>query len=278
LYLVTGATGNIGSELVKALRAAGEPVRVIVHSDPSGHGFPTEVDVRLGDLTDASTLRSAWDGIRGVFLLPGYDQTPELLRDARAAGVERVVLLSGGSAGSGDRSNAITAYMAQTESDVRESGLPWTFLRPTAFMSNALRWLGKLNAGDVLRLPFADVRTACIDPFDLAAVACGALLDDRHAGRVHTPSGPESLLPADQVKILAEVLDRPLAFEAQPNDEAYAEMLKTTPPRYVDAFFDFYVAGALDESKVTPVVREVTGREPRTFRTWATEHRSEFLR
>jgi uncharacterized protein YbjT (DUF2867 family) len=128
----------------------------------------------------------------------------------------------------------------------------------------------------VLRLPFAGVRTACIDPLDLGAVAAAALREDRHSGQILTPTGPESLLPADQVRILGEALGRPLTVEAQPDDEAPAEMLQTTPPQYVDAFFDFYAAGSLDESQVTATVEQVTGRHPRTFREWAREHASEF--
>jgi uncharacterized protein YbjT (DUF2867 family) len=276
MYLLTGATGNVGGEVVQALSAAGEPVRALVRSDPPDGTFPADADVRRGDLTDPSTLRGIWEGILGVFLLPGYDEAPAILRDARAAGVQRVVLLSGGSAGSGDMSNAVTAYMARSESAVRDSGLQWTLLRPAAFMANALRWRDKLGDGDVVRLPFAGVRTACVDPFDIAAVAGAALLDDRHAGQIYTPTGPESLLPADQVRILAEVLHRELTFEAQPDDEARREMLQTTPPKYVDAFFDFYVAGSLDESEVTPTVEQVTGRRPRTFRAWAEAHATEF--
>jgi uncharacterized protein YbjT (DUF2867 family) len=277
MYLVTGATGNVGAELVRALSAVHEPVCALVRSDPPPQALPADVDVRRGDLTDPSTLRDVWGGIRAVFLLPGYDETPAILQDARAAGVEHVVLLSGGSAGSGDMSNAITAYMVRSESAVRESGLRWTILRPAAFMTNALRWRGQLRDGDVVRLPFAAVRTACVDPSDIAAVACSALLADCHAGQIYTPTGPESLLPADQVRILGEALHRALTFEAQPDDEARREMLQTTPPQYVDAFFDFYVAGSLDESKVTPAVQQVTGRPPRTFRDWAHAHAPQFM-
>ena len=128
----------------------------------------------------------------------------------------------------------------------------------------------------MLRLPFADVRTACVDPRDIAAVAAAALTVDGHAGQVYVPTGPQSLLPSEQVAILADVLGRPLTAEAQPNDEASAEMLRTTPPEYVDAFFDFYVGGALDESRVLPTVRDVTGREPGTFAAWAKRHAPDF--
>jgi len=87
-------------------------------------------------------------------------------------------------------------------------------------MSNALRWLPQLSAGDVVRVPFANVRTAVVDPHDIAAVAAVALHQDGHDGRIYCPTGPQALFPADQVRVLAEVLDRDLRFEAHPDDEA----------------------------------------------------------
>jgi hypothetical protein len=62
----------------------------------------------------------------------------------------------------------------------------------------------------------------------------------------------------------------------QPDDEARAEMSAAMPAAYVDAFFDFYVNGTLDESQPRPDVSEVTGRPPRTFRQWAQAHAGPF--
>jgi uncharacterized protein YbjT (DUF2867 family) len=275
MYLVTGAGGNVGAEVVRALAAAGEPVRALTH-DRAPPGLPDGAQAVRGDLNDAPSLAGPLRGVRGLFLLPGYQAAPEILAQARRAGVERVVLLSGGSAGNPDTSNAITAYMARSEREVRESGLPWTFIRPTAFMSNALRWKPQLDRGDVVRVPFAGVRTACVDPADIAGVAALALTAAGHAGQVYLPTGPQSLLPAEQVAILADVLGRDLRCEAQPDDEARAEMSKTTPPEYVDAFFDFYVAGSLDESRVRPTVEDLLGRPPRRFEVWARDHAAAF--
>ena len=106
-----------------------------------------------------------------------------------------------------------------------------------------------------------------IDPYDIAAVAAAALTSDGHEGRVYTVSGPEPLHLAHRVRILGEVLGRGLRFEGQPDDEARAEMSASMPAEYVDAFFDFYVTGTLDESQPQPDVRDVTGRAPRTFRS-----------
>jgi len=143
-------------------------------------------------------------------------------------------------------------------------------------MSNALEWADQLRSGDVVTAPFAGVRTAQIDPLDIAAVAAAALTTDAHEGRSYRLSGPESLLAADRVAILAHVLGRELRLEPQPDEEAYADMSARMPTEYVDAFFSFFVDGTLDESEVLPTVEEVTGRPPRTFADWAAAHAGAF--
>jgi uncharacterized protein YbjT (DUF2867 family) len=115
-----------------------------------------------------------------------------------------------------------------------------------------------------------------IDPHDIAAVAAVALTSAGHAGRHYTLSGPEPLRPADRVRILGEVLGRALTFEGQPDDDARAEMSKSMPAEYVDAFLSFYSEGTLDESRVRPDVSDVTGRPPRSFREWVQAHATAF--
>src|SRR3954452_4551654 len=142
-------------------------------------------------------------------------------------------------------------------------------LQTNSFMANALRWKDQLEAGDVVRLPFAGVPIAMIDPADVGAVGATALTERRHAGRSYRLSGPEGLLPEEQVAILGAALDRRLTFEAQPDDEARAEMEAQMPTEYVDAFFAFFSEGTLDETTVWPTVQEILGRPPGTFVEWA---------
>lgn len=99
-----------------------------------------------------------------------------------------------------------------------------------------------------------------------------ALTDEGHDGRSYRLSGPEPLRPADQVAIVTDVLGRRVRFEAQPDDEAHAEMSATMPAEYVDAFFSFFVDGTLDESEVLPTVEQVLGRPPLTLAQWARQH------
>ncbi len=272
--LVAGATGNVGSDLVDQLVAAGVRVRALVRSADAL--LPDRVEPVVGDLNEPDTVVPALRDVRGMFLLAGYRDMPALLERACEARVERVVLLSGGAAVASDLDNAISAYMLTSEEAVRQSGLAWTILRPFAFMSNAFRWLPQLRAGDVIKLPFAQVATAMIDPYDIARVAAAALLDDRHGGHVYRVSGPESLLPADQVRVLGAVLRRDLRFEAQSDEQARCEMSASMPLEYVAAFFSFYVDGTLDESQVLPTVEQITGERARTFEQWARIHADAF--
>lgn len=276
MFLVTGVTGNIGSEVARALLASGQPVRGVIRTGTDIGTLPAGMEPVVGDLNDADSLLPALSGVDGVFLLPGYDGAAEFLAAAAHSGVHRLVQLSGGSAGSRDMSNAVTAYMAKAEDIATASGLAWTILRPSAFMSNALRWLPQLEAGDDITAPFATVRTAAIDPADIGAVAAAALTTDGHAKQIYRLSGPEAMVPAEQVAILAEVLDRPLRFIGQSDAEAYADMSSQMPAAYVDAFFDFYVKGSLDESAVLPTVPDIIGRPANSFVAWARAHAAEF--
>lgn len=272
MILVTGATGNVGGEVVQALARAGQPVRALVRKPAD-----LPADQVAGDLNEPDSLGPALDGVRGVFLLPGYRDMRGLLARMRGAGVERVVLLSSFATVATDTDNVLSQYMIDSETAVRESGLAWTVLRPNAFMSNALRWLPQLRAGDVVRDAFGTVPVASVDPYDIAAVAVRALLDPGHEERIHPLSGPEPLLPAERLAVLADVLGRDLRFQALSDEEGRADMAAAgVPEPYIRAFFGFYGDGTLDESRVYPTVERLTGSPPRTFRQWATAHRAQF--
>jgi uncharacterized protein YbjT (DUF2867 family) len=269
MIFVTGATGNVGRELVRVLAQAGQPVRALIRRDADRERLPAGAEGFVGDLNDPGSLAPGLSGVRAAHLLAGYDGLDELLAAMRDAGVERVTLQSSSGVPSGDMTNAVARYHILSERAVRESGLAWTFLRPNSFMTNTLQWVPQLQAGDVVRAPFAGVRVATIDPADIGAVAARALATSDHEGRSYRLSGPESLLPEDRLRILGEVLGRPLRFEAQSDDEARAEMSAAMPAEYVDAFFSFFVDGKLDESEVLPTVESVLGRSPRRFEEWA---------
>jgi uncharacterized protein YbjT (DUF2867 family) len=276
MILVTGATGNAGGGVVNGLLELGADVRGLVRPG-SDANLADGADAAPGDLNDPDSLRGPLEGVSAVFLLSGYEgleRTLELMRDS---GVERVVLLSSSAAPTGDLTNAVARYHILSERAVRESGLPWTFLQPNSFMSNAFRWFTQLEKGDVIRGPFADVPISAIHPDDLGAVAALALTTPDHEGQTYRLSGPDALRPGEQVAILAKYAGRDLRFEGQTDEEARAEMEAAMPKEYVDAFFNFFAEGAVDETTVHPTVKQVTGKQPRTFEEWA-EANAEALR
>ncbi len=272
MHLVTGATGNVGSEVVRALLASGERVRAVTR-DGSADGLPDGVTAVAGNLTDPASLSDAFADVAGVFVLPGY---PGVVDAAAAAGVDVVVQLSGTSVQTGDQDNPISAFMMASEDEVRASGVRWTILRPYDFMANTLRWADQLAEGDVVREPFTGVPVAMIDPVDIGAVAALALLSADHASQVYTLSGPELLVPADRVRILGEVLERRLILEPLSDAEARKVLGDQQPAEYVDAMFSFYVDHTIDVSQILPTVPELLGRPARTFRQWAQAHAGAF--
>ncbi len=150
MILVTGATGTIGSDVVRQLAARGAKVRALTR-DPAKARVPAGVEVVRGDYGDPASLDAALSGATAVFLLrpPGPDegQDAALADAARTAGAERLVKLSAIGTGDPDSGPSAQWHLAG-ERAVRDSGLAWTVLRPSSFASNTLTWLQALRAGE----------------------------------------------------------------------------------------------------------------------------------
>jgi uncharacterized protein YbjT (DUF2867 family) len=263
--LVLGATGNVGRALTTAAAAAGHDVRAVVRREVDlGEG----VEVHIGDLDDTDSLVDALGGVDGLFTLAGYGGLAGTLEAAKDRGVRRVALLSSSAAPSGRTDNAVAKYHIESEALVRASGLEWTALRPNPFMSNALRWLPQLRDGDDVREPFGDVPLSVTDPADIAAVALVALTQEGHAGRAYRLSGPQALTAAERLATIGAVTGRSLRLVVPSDDDARRELSQAMPEPYVDAFFQFYREGLIDETTVHPTVREVLGRPPVAFQDW----------
>jgi uncharacterized protein YbjT (DUF2867 family) len=277
MILVSGATGNVGSALSRALHEAGVAVRALVRDPVKAAGrLPAGVDLAAGDFNRPESVTAALRGASGLFLLSGYDGVERLLADARDAGVTRVVLLSSGSVLGTDTGNAVARYHLAAEHAVAAGGIPWTFLRPNSFMTNTLRWTDQLGRGDTVRTQFPDVAVSTIDPRDIADVAVRAFTEAGHTMQRYRLTGPQALTPAERVGILAEVLGRPLRADGQTAQETHEELFATLPAEYAAAFEAFFADGIIDETTVTTTVTAVTGKPARTFAQWAGDHFGSF--
>lgn len=279
MILVTAATAPVGRSIVERLVTAGRPVRALTR-DPQQSGLPAEAEVVAGDLSDPDSLRSAMEGVSAVFLLavvPGF--APAFIAAAQDAGVRRIVFQSSGSVRDEvqEQPHAVAAFHHEIEQALRESGLEWTFLRLELSASNAIQWAfdvpAQVKAGDVVRGPYAQAAGAPIHPADFAAVAVEALTDDSHAGQTYRITGPESLTHAEQIRLLGEVLGRPLQYEELSADAAREAMGPYAP---ADVLLDDWALHIDSPAPVNYTVKKLTGRPGRSYLQWAQDFRPEF--
>ena len=280
MILITGATGHVGSELIAALlpTQAGQ-IRVLTRNPDAV--FPDDTQKVVADLGD-SDLAPVLDGVQAVFLLTdglniaAHDH--RLVAAARLGSVERIVKLSVLAVGHG-ATDPITTLHRAGEQAIRDSGLGWTFLRPTGFMSNALNWAPMITADQVVHAPFAVGRAAVVDPADIAAVAAAILTHDSHNHRIYELTGPEPLSPADQVAILSQVLGRDLRYAESDPADMLAQMVSYGMPEELAHAVVEQFRSTLEpfNSEPTGDITAVTSRPARSFTDWAQSHRTELL-
>jgi uncharacterized protein YbjT (DUF2867 family) len=280
MYVVTGATGNVGRALVGVLAAAGAEVTATSRGITAAD-VPEGVRQRRADLTDAQSLRPVLDGAEALFLQNGGAsahllRTDDLLDVAKGAGVRRVVLLSsqGVVTRPGSASHGLVARAI--EDAVRGSGLDWTILRPGGFASNAYAWAGSVRTGRTVAAPFGDVGLPVVDPDDIAGVAAVALREDGHAGEVYELSGPGLVTPRQQAAAIGAALGEPVRFVELSRQEAAAGMAAFMPADVVETTLSILGDPTPAEQRVGPDVERVLGRAPGTFAEWARRNAAAF--
>jgi len=271
MIVVTGATGNVGRPLTRALAEAGQQVTAV-----SRHAVAAPDGGRhvAADLAEPASLEPALAGAKALFLLLSGDlhaagaNPADIIGHAAASGVRRIVLLS--SQGVATRPFGQTRIALRALEDVlRESGLDWAILRPGGFASNALWWAESVRAQRVVAAPFGDTGVPIIDPADIADVAAACLLDDRHTGGVYELTGPEVITPRQQTEAIAAALGSPVRFHNLTRDEAKAAMAQSMPAELADDTLDILGSPNPAELRVSPDVQQVLGRAPRPFTDWA---------
>jgi uncharacterized protein YbjT (DUF2867 family) len=283
MILVTGATGHIGSELVRLLADQGVPARALVHSpDKAAPIQRLGLETAVGDYQQPDTLDAAMKGCDQLFLLspptPRQPQQEQQVIDAaRRAGVEHVVKQSVPWAGP-DAPLVFSRWHGQVEQHLAQSGLAYTLLRPNNFIQNFLMSAQQVADQGILYGMFGDGRIAFVDTRDIAAVAAELLTNPGHQGASYTLTGPEALTAAEVAERLSAATGRQVRY-VDVGPDAFRQALAGAgmPGWLVDGVVEGNtMLAAGHAATVTDEVARLTGRPPRTFAQFAADHQVAF--
>jgi uncharacterized protein YbjT (DUF2867 family) len=265
MILVTGATGKVGSELIKQLETGKEPFRAGVRR--GGIGMASVAF----DFDKPETFGPALTGIERLFLLTsgGTEREGPAVAAAKKAGVRHIVKLSVfGAEGEGF---AFGRKHRAIEKKIEASGIPYTFLRPSGFMQNFLAQAASIKSQGAFYLPAGDSRSSLVDVRDVGAVAARVLTSGGHEGKAYALSGPESLSNAEVAEKLTRALGRKVTYVQPPEAEFRKSLIGMgMSAAYADDYIDllnYYIAGK--GAPVTPDVEKVLGKKPGTFEEFA---------
>jgi uncharacterized protein YbjT (DUF2867 family) len=278
MILITGASGNVGQEVLGQIAKTGRPIRAAFQSAAKAAMAPVGVETVILDYNKPETVRAALRGVERVFLVgPVTPDLPELERKAteeiKRSGVRQIVKLSamGGQAATFPRQHE------ESENYIKASGIPYTFLRPNGFMQNMVNYNGAaIRSQNAFYGTQGDGKVSHIDIRDIAAVAVRVLTEEGHVGKIYTLTGPEALTNSRVAEILSSALGREIRYVDLPPREMKQALLAAGMPEWnVDALLDlnelYRSGGAI---AITGDVEQILGRKPKTFEQFAQDYSS----
>lgn len=280
-YLITGATGDVGSRVVRQLIERDNRPRILARNPEKARAlFGQCAEICVGDLADPVTIRSAMKGVQTLFLvnvgpeIPQRDEAAAVI--ARETGVERIVKLSSLDV---EQGLAIGAWHEKGEAAIRASGVAYTFIRPTGFMTNLLAWAHSIKTEGIVRSSAGNGGRPFIHSEDIAAVSVEALLNQDYAGRVLSITGPESLTFGDATQIIGRAIGKRLVYQIMSDEEAgerYSRFSGSADETGAHvALWKAIRGGRL--AATTDGVQQTLGRKPISLEQWASENAHYFL-
>ncbi|HXH45391.1 MAG TPA: NmrA/HSCARG family protein [Bradyrhizobium sp.] len=281
--LVTGATGNVGSNVVQQLVNRGADVRALVRNSAKA-SFPAGVEVVQGDLLDVDSLRSAMSGVSTLFLLNGvvadeFTQAVIALNVAREVGVERIVYLS---VIHSDIYVNVPHFAGKfgVERMIEAMGMNATILRPAYYMDNEITVKDVVTGYGIYPMPIGDKGLAMVDARDVGEIAAIELIRREQSSEPLPTTrinlvGPDTLTGVDAAAIWSDVLGRPIAFPG--NDTAgFEQNLRQFMPSWMA--YDmrqmaerFQTDGMIPEAGDVDRLTALLGRPLRSYREYVAQ-------
>jgi uncharacterized protein YbjT (DUF2867 family) len=291
MLLVTDVTGHVGKAVLAELANGPTAVRALLQTGgepPVQASSPVQapnIEAVHVDPADDASLQRAVQGVEAIFLAwPFSPQLAEahmrIVSAAKAAGVRRLVQLSGVGADPNMCCARMLRWYGQAEVSVAATGLEITRLRPSMLLQNLFEFSASIAQQGVIAGPFRTTKWTWVDARDVGAVAAAALRDPAHTGRTYTITGSESLSYQQIAERLSRILDKPVRYTDITANEARGWLqAKGLSPVMIEAKLELWDACASNLLNVapTPVVKEVTGREPRSVDDFLRDYRKQFL-
>ena len=281
--LVTGATGNVGHNVVDQLAKRGADVRALVR-DPAKADFPAGVAVVKGDLLDVGSLREAFSGVTSLFLLNAvvpdeFTQALIALNIAREAGIERIVYLS---VINSDLYVNVPHFAGKfgVERMIEAMGMHATILRPAYFIDNEVMIKDVVTGYGIYPMPIGTKGLAMVDARDIGEVAAIELLRRENApdplplNRINLV-GPETLTGPAVARIWSEVLDREIAYPGE-DFAGFEKNMQQAMPSWMALDMRvmaerFVTDGMVPEEGDVERLTTMLGRPLRTYRDFAAQ-------
>jgi uncharacterized protein YbjT (DUF2867 family) len=282
MILITGASGNVGKEVLKQITQTGFQVRAAFQSAGKAATAPSGIEIVTVDYNQPETLRAALKNVDRVFLVgPPAKNLPALERKAvdeiKQSGAPHIVKLSA----MGGRAAIFTRQHADSEDYIKSEGVPYTFLRPNGFMQNFVNYnAGTINTQNAFYGCQGDGEVSHIDIRDIAAVAVKVLTQDGHQGKEYTLTGPRALTNAQIAGILSDDTGREINYVDLPADKFKQALLAAGIPEWnaaalVDLQQLYRNGGA---GTVTSDVEQLLSRKPISFEQFSRDHKAAFQR
>jgi len=283
VILVTGATGNVGSQVVRELRGMGVNVRAFVRDrHRATEKLGDDVELALGDFGDAASVQRAVEGADAVFLSSAdspqkVEHETGVIDAAVEAGVRRIVKASTLGAEPGSPLPPFD-WNGRSEEHLRRTSVGHVVLQSSFYMTNLFAAAEPIRHTSRLFAPSGEGRVAMIDPRDVAAVAAVVLTGDGHDGETYTLTGPAAISYGDVADALSGATGKQVDYVDVPDEAARQGLVEAGLPDWLVAhlgqLFPLIRDGAFEQT--TDMVRELTGRNPRTFADFAQEHAAAF--